>query len=319
MKSTKIKLSLSFAVLSLTVWGCTGGSDDSVFSSIGNQQSKPRVTQINDEDRPGLDTKKATELVSATYDIFIFNQTRYSEYQEELKRNPNALPDPLCIGEASAKVMSDFSLGKLGASIDCMGIKVDDINLGDMLGGKNAGSFIPLDKLVAADKMVSSSKIGKVDFAPARPLFIGPIIQDPKEYLGFAREVSSTATHTDPATGKITKANGKFAVNVFSARNSKGEEVVLKKYQRDGDASLKFDKILHWGIAASGYEALPVTETLAFKSIEYYWNTNPIMIPMVVVTGNLGEFIKLNDTVGDVANQLLGEIRIELQVKQYKL
>jgi hypothetical protein len=40
---------------------------------------------------------------------------------------------------------------------------------------------------------------------------------------------------------------------------------------------------------------------------------------MVVVTGNLGEFIKLNDTVGDVANQLLGEIRIELQVKQYKL
>ncbi|MEN9835284.1 MAG: hypothetical protein RL011_1477, partial [Pseudomonadota bacterium] len=35
--------------------------------------------------------------------------------------------------------------------------------------------------------------------------------------------------------------------------------------------------------------------------------------------GKLGEFIKLNDTVGDVANQLLGEIRIELQVKQYKL
>lgn len=319
MKHIAIPSISNLGLLILTAWGCTSSSDDSVFSSLGNQQSKPRVTQISDDERPGLDIKKATELVSATYDIFIYNQARYAEYQEALKTNPSAEPDTLCIGEASAKVMSDFTLGKLGASINCMGIKVDDINLAAMFGSKNAESFISVDKLKAADKMVLASRIGKVDFAPARPLLIGPIVQEPRDYLGFEREIASTATQSDAATGKVTTANGKFNVKVFTAKNSKGEDVVLKKYQRDGDGNIKFDKVLHWGITATGYETLPVAETLAFKSIEYFWNTNPIMVPMVVVTGNLREFIKLNDTLGDVASQLLGELRIELQVKQYKL
>ncbi len=310
----------SVAVMLISTYGCTSGSDDSIFSSVGNQQSKPRVTQIQEDDGSQLNAIKApTEIASVTYDVFVFAQARYDEYQEALKTDSKAVPETLCIGEASTTIMSDISLGKFTVSMDCMGVKLDDLNLSGMLGGTSASSFLRLEKLAARDKMIWTSAIGNVDFAPERPLLIGPLIQDPASYLGYYRSAESTATHTDPTSHKVTTAKGRFDVRVHSARNSKGEEVVLKKYERNGEQAIKFDKVMNWSIAASGFEGLPVTQTLAFKKIEYFWNTNPIMIPMIAVSGNLSEFIKLSDNLGDVASKLVGELRIELQVKKYRL
>jgi hypothetical protein len=147
-------------------------------------------------------------------------------------------------------------------------------------------------------------QIANANFYPERPLLIGPIIQNPEEFSGFTETTRHRLETLDQKTGKKITSEGEFTVSVIADQ---------RELTVDGG---DFEHVLHWKIEASGFSGIPKSQGLLFTKWEWYWNTRPIMIPKIVIVGEISDFLSGN---GSDASALVGEITIDLSAKHYDM
>ncbi len=281
-----VKRTILAGVIWTVLLGCSD-EDENVFSKNGNTESKPVVT-----DSPGSAdlSKKAAKVAEVTYDLSVTSSS-------------GAVP---CRGEVALGILEDFSLDIPTAVMNCGSLT---LNLGMVLGKSvmSGGEDRDLTGNMQHDgKVMSMKQIANANFYPERPILLGPIIQNPSDYVGFKRTTEHKLETLDKTTGKRKESRGEFKVTVLD---------VESHFEVPGGS---FDNVLHWQLEANGFDGIPKSQGLMFSKWEWYWNTRPIMIPKIVIVGELSDFIQSKNGESGT-NDLLGELKIELIAKQYNM
>jgi hypothetical protein len=284
---------VQFLLLGLLAAGCNP-DDEAVFKKGGNNEGKPVRSLLNGtEGLKGFDaTAEAKLAASVTYIMKVTSESDAA----------------ICEGEATVEIKSDFSMGFPKAEISCASLKVNLAKALDTGGagfsgdGKAAGENISHD-----GKVLSLKKLGKSEFDPPRPMLLGPIVQDASKYKGYKKKTDHTISGSDAATGQAISGTGSFTVEVLDHKTT-----YKNKFIDD-----EFTDILHWQMSASGFKGIPARNGLLFDKMEWFWNTRPIMIPKISISGYLSDFI--SGEGGANTDALVGLLKIDLVVKEYKI
>lgn len=207
----------------------------------------------------------------------------------------------ICRGEIEAVIKSNFTLDVPSGTAQCGSIKID---LGKMLPKLSGG----IDRIGAisagkGDKLVYLASIGAASFSPPRPLLIQPIVRKHEVFQDFDKTSSHTLTVKE-ASGETTSKEGSFRVQV----------VGINQTETIKDQS--FENVIHWKISRQGFEGISAMNGLLFDSWEWWFNTNPIMIPRMRIKGNIKDFVEVSEgslkaVVGDV-------VILDIAVLDYK-
>jgi hypothetical protein len=266
-------------------------SDEKVFKESGNSEIKPTSILI-----PGptvLDSQEATATIAATvtYDVRIVSPSQAE----------------LCKGDAAIEIYTDFTMKFPDATLQCASMKLD---LAGMLGAAPLQGGVGVKdegNLKHDGKVLSVTNLGNAHFEPARPFILGPVVQDASKYKNFERTTTHTLTGQDPKTGGTLSGSGSFKIEVFDYKTSYSNSVLNEK----------FKNILHWQISTSGFKDIPAVNGLIFERWEWFWNTNPIMIPKLTIVGRISDFIA--GPAGGSADQFLGTLTVNLIAKDFKI
>lgn len=280
----------------LWAYACTNAADSSVFSTGGGRQVKPVSTQDALMKANKLDAGfgAPTKVANANYIITVTSNSG----------------DRICTGDATINVMSNFTMRFPEAVVECLNLKID---IASMIGAGFTGSKSGLANFSSDGAMLSAAALGNAKFTPPRPFLLGPVIQDVNVYNGFSRSVATVVDVVDAKTKEHKTANGEFDVEVIPDQTT-GE--VLTSYANQLSPKNSFDKVLHWSVSASGFDGVAAKDGLIFKRMEWFWNVQPVMIPKLVIYGELTDFIG-NSNGGSSVSPLLGDIKIEVTVKDY--
>ena len=265
---------------------CTS-SEESVFKA-GSAQKKPASQLTSNAARDGnIDGKNSSPnaVASATYGI-------------RLKSNSGAR---LCEGEVEFQILSNFTINFPQAEVRCLSLK---INLGGILAAVSSNAYGSGD-LKSDGTVISISKIAGAEFTPARPVLLGPIVQDRSKFSKF-NSVTDHTVRTKDINGSSISAQGSFRIEVLNEKTTYSNKYLKKP----------FDDILHWQITTSGFEKVPPQNGLLFKKIEWFFNTRPIMIPQINIVGDLSGFLQ-DDEKG--VGALVGDFEINLVVMKHKM
>jgi len=106
-------------------------------------------------------------------------------------------------------------------------------------------------------------------------------------------------------------ASGQFDIEVIPGAND-----VLTTYSNKLSPENNFDKVLHWTMAAKGFDGIPAKKGLLLKKMEWFWNVEPIMIPKIIIVGELAGFIDTSSSPASV-NQLIGDVTISVTLESW--
>jgi len=269
---------------------CTNSADTNVFSSPGNRQIKPNATEaaLFSGNSLGATSAAPTKAAAVTYRIFV---TTHSG-------------DPVCHGTAQINIMTNFSMQFPEAQITCLNFTID---LAGILGSSFATNSPGLSNLSSDGKMLYIKQIANAEFDPPRPFILGPIVQDASVYRGYKLTVPESITVNDPTSHLQKTGQGQFDVVVNG---------IGLNYSNTLSPKNNFSNVMDWQIGASGFDGIPTKDGLLIKKMEWWWNVEPVMIPKLEITGDLGGFI--GSTGGSSAvSQLIGEVTISLSVQDY--
>lgn len=275
--------------------GCNQ-ADEKVFADGGINEEKPVASLLEglggDSNAFGVG-KKAEPAAFVTYSI-------------EVTTKSGAKP---CKGEVELELMTDFNVQLPTLAIQCLSMTID---LAGILGGAAGGGIGGLGK--AEDSNISSDgsllyirKIAGAEFSPARPLLIGPVIQNPKKYKKYDKTTRHRVQALDKKTGQTISGEGEFTVEVHDV----GAEF------SNSHLDEPFENVIHWEMRKSGFDGLNASHGLIVDKMEWYWNMRPIMIPKIVIEGDFGEMIAANGDESTAA--ILGVLTITLEVKDYEV
>lgn len=282
-----------FLIPALVAGGCNS-SDETVFKKGGNNEVKPS--------RPLLDGAEGLAGSDATADAKTAATVTY------LMKVTSESGAAVCEGEATVKIMTNFALSFPKAEIDCLSLKVDLAKALDNGGVGIAGDSKDAGENIVHDgKVFSLKKLANADFEPARPMLLGPIVQDPTKFKNFKKTTNHTLTGKNIQTGNSISGSGSFTIEVLDHQTT-----YKNKFIED-----EFKNVLHWRMTSSGFKDIPAQTGLVFKRWEWVWNTRPIMIPKISITGRLSDFIK-GEGAGNT-DALVGELQIDLIVKDYTI
>ena len=211
----------------------------------------------------------------------------------------------VCRGTTQINVMSNLELKFPTGTVTCLTLTID---LAGILGKSFLSANPGLRNFTSDGKVLYIKEIGKATFNPPRPFFIGPVVQDPTIYKDFKLTVPETVTVNDPDANVSLTGQGQFDVEVLSVGGT---------YSNDLSAANQFNNVMRWTISKSGFDGVPTKYGLLFKKMEWYWNTQPLMIPKIVIFGDLSGFIGSNGGTSGI-NQLVGDVTISLSVKDFE-
>jgi hypothetical protein len=208
----------------------------------------------------------------------------------------------VCRGEIEATIKSDFTLDVPNGVAQCASIKIDLAKMLpkltggiDKIGGLSAGK---------GDKLIYLASIGAASFSPPRPLLLQPIV---RKHEGL-KDFDKTSTHTltvKEASGQTTVKDGSFRVQVLGIN------------QTEQIKDQTFDKVIHWKISRDGFDGITALNGLLFDSWEWWFNTNPIMIPRMRIKGNIKDFVEVSD---ESLKGVMGDtVILDMAVLDYKL
>jgi hypothetical protein len=217
-----------------------------------------------------------------------------------------------CTGTASIAIDSKFQFKVPDAKLKCLSLEID---IGKMLGAMSQDTGKKPD-FSSDGKIFRVKTLGSATFEPARPVLLGPIIQDPSKFKGLQEKKTYSATVTDSKTGKVSTGSGDIEVRVLGV----DEPFPHETFPDD------FKSVLHWEMLATGFDGVPAAQALLFDRLEFYWNMRPIMVPKIVIEGTLTDFISggggatgggAMDAIAGIGAAFLGKLKIELTVKDY--
>ena len=293
MNRNKI-IALIFSVGALV--GCGEAEDSFIFSTPGASESKPVAVHAPLLARSNL-TASGQPVTKAAAVNYLISVTSNSGNE-------------VCSGKASIEIMSDFTMKFPTAKIKCLTLAID---MAGIIGASANSSAVNLSNLASDGSVLSIDEIANATFDPPRPMLLGPVVQDPSIYKGFKRTVDTQVTVKD-ANSKLNKksAKGQFDLAVIEGPND-----VLTTYKNKLSPKNDFDKVLNWTIAAKGFDGIPAKNGLLLKKMEWFWNIEPIMIPKLVIVGELAGFIETDGSQASI-NQLIGDITIKLAVESWE-
>lgn len=272
---------------------------DKVFKSSGNEESKPPATLLgqlkNTSNAVNANTAVPQTVASVIYLIEVRTETA-----------------GLCTGEFSAEILSNFSFKLPNSRIQCVGLTIDLASLlngGNVTGVPASGqSGTTADSLAGISHdgyILSLKQLAGANFDPPRPLLLGPVFQNIDKFAGFNREITSHLTAE--SAGQRYDAMGRFHVSVINNKETYSNAAIKDK--------TPLDKIVHWKMTVEGFDGVPSTVGVLMPSIEFKWNTRPIMVPYVQIKGNLKGFL-----TGDAAmlEKAAGLITATLIVKDFR-
>lgn len=290
------------ASLLLLAIGCDD-SDEKVFKSPGNIETKPNATlaaTLKESNGLGGANAAPTVAASMTFVLDIRTETEVA----------------ICNGEFTGQLLSNFSLKLPEAEVQCLGLVLDIASLLnggtaagiDLGGGLGSGSG-SADTIVSDGYVLSFKKFLGADFDPPRPFLLGPIVQNPDKYKGYKKSFPTTLRGKS-AEGEPIEKRGTFHVEVTNHHTSYSNAAIK-------DNPDKLDSIIKWKMTAEGFEGVPANVGLPVQSMEFEYNTRPLMLPHIIIKGRLADgFLK-----GDAATlkKAVGVVIVELIVSKYSL
>jgi hypothetical protein len=258
--------------------------DDSVFSG-GAGESKPKATLLEDVMASADARAEVTAAATATYLIQV-----------------SAGVAEICSGEVTAEIMSNMTFHFPNGSLQCASAEIDLVKvLGGAGGlGDGDGQGGPLGDAIQHDgKVLLVEEIAGARFDPPRPLLVGPIVQDAAKYEGYKETFASSVDGTTP-DGTPVSGSGAFEVEVLDTKTTYKNKYVDS-----------FTNVMHWRMTKSGFDGVPMATGMLLESMEFYWNTRPLMIPLVIINADI------SDAVSGSARDLVGVLNVRLTVKSY--
>ena len=290
------KFIIVMPLLALLATGCNDG-DDAVFGNENGIEKKP----------PGLAAKGNTftaqqaggdaTVVDAQYKLSIFtrSEARLCDGNVDIK-----------IGFKSGEI--DFDLPE--AIIRCLSIEID---LSKMLSFAKSSESEP--EISSDGKVLRIDRFGGGTFDPPRPLLVGPIFQNIDRFKGFDESKNYSVSGTNDQ-GSSYSGSGNIDIEVHD---------IEAKFTSEANEDLEFDNIVHWSMKASDFgEDVPKAKLLLFDNLEFYFNARPIMVPKIVMEGQMSYFIQGSGAGGEgggvegIADDFLGPLRIVLEVTDYQ-
>ncbi len=278
------KYSLIYTAFLMAIIGCSTG-EEAVFKS-GNNQVKPHPSLLTGEEKTSLGAVTDAAAVEATSAEYFFKLESASGVE-------------ICTGEVALQVMTNFTLKFPDATASCLGgaIKID---LAKILSGASAGGAGP--RLIAGlehnGKVLGVESIMGAKFSPARPLLLGPIVQDRSVYKDYQKTTDHTVTNSAGDTAK-----GSFTIKVID-NNTTFKNDYVKEIRN----------VIQWEITSKGFQGMKATDGLIFDKISWWFGTRPIVIPKMIIEAELKDFIE--DKMG--VSAVVGKLKITIGVKSYK-
>lgn len=265
------------------VSACSSG-DERVFQG-GENESKPKSTALVEK----LDADLESAEVMGTYTYAIKVATK-SEVSFD--------------GKAKLQVLSDFSLRTLEADIQIGSLK---LNLKSLTNRLSLDFFKEAqDKILLDGGIIYLRKFGSATFEPPRPLFIGPIVRNVDRFKNLKKTSSHTVRIDDGI--KQSEGQGTFTVEVLETKGRYQPSRPIK--------GIAYSNVLHWQLTSSGFETVPTDQVLSFRKVEWWYNTSPIGVAKILITGDLGDMLKQGEK-----NQkaIVGEVTITLEIVDQKM
>jgi len=271
----------------LTAGACNSAAEERVITDKGALQSKPRSTLANTGALSAAVAAKTVAHVSYSIDVRSVSETR------------------LCSGSVQMQIKSNFTLVFPDAELKCASLTLD---LAGILGTADFTKGMADSANFNSDgEVLSMSSLAGATFTPPRPLLLGPIIQDVSVFTDFRRSVPSSMSYRG-AAGQLLSATGTFNLQVFDA-----DTTYTNNYLGAG-----FDHVIHWALRAEGFDGVSGRTGLVFKKMEWIWSTRPIMIPKLIIVGDLSDFT--SKSANSVAtDSFIGELTIELTATAYTI
>lgn len=275
---------LTVAAALLAAGSCRSADDDVFMDPAAHNTREQNVIESN-----RAPVRKPVSIATATYRVRVLGKSG----------------GELCSGALDLELMSDLGFGPSKGGVLCMGQTID---LGRLLQGLTASADSDLDLLVDG-MMVRARRIGGVAFNPPRPLLVGPIVQDTTPFAGLNQTSQHDATWKNPENGKLVNSSGTTTVKVKGV-NEHFESTTLGQ---------QFDRILRWEITSTGYDGIPKSEAFIFDRIEMLWNVRPLVIPRIVIEGNLRSFLSDDSqSAGRIAELFVGRVQIVMEATRFE-
>jgi hypothetical protein len=282
--NTIVKLNLIFSSFLIAIIGCSSG-EEAVFKS-GNSQIKPKPTLLTGEEKTTLGATANAAAVEATSAEYFFKLESVSGIE-------------ICTGEVALQIMTNFSIKFPDAKASCLGGALN-IDLAKILSGTSGAGDGP--RLIAGlehnGKVLGVESIMGAKFSPARPMLLGPIVQDRSIYKNYQKTTDHTVTNSAGNTAK-----GSFTIKVIDNNTT---------FKNDYVKEIK--NVIHWEITSKGFQGMKATDGLIFDKITWWFGTRPIVIPKMVIEAELKDFIE--DKMG--VNAVVGKLKITIGIKSYK-
>jgi len=213
----------------------------------------------------------------------------------------------ICSGAVDLQLLSNLGFGPANGGMTCLSQKID---LGRMLAGLSGTPESDDTEMIADGTMVRVRRFGGVTFTPARPLVVGPIVQNPAMFMNLHETSQHLATWRNPANGQVVNATGSTTVNVLGV-NQTFESATLNK---------TFDKILHWEMTSTGYDGIPKSDAFIFDRIEMLWNSRPLVVPKIIIEGGVRDFLSSDrrQPIEIFADIFIGRVKIVLEATRFE-
>lgn len=215
----------------------------------------------------------------------------------------------MCSGVVSVHVYSNFNFKPEGM-IQCdMGMNIDAAML--------AKDFdIPKEKLDPKAFAQAGYIVRKPNpvqgqpgprFNPPRPSLIGPIVQNAETFKGFNYTEQSLVGGTTFA-GQPIQDVGVFQVEVYEVGGT---------YTSSENPELVYNNVINWHMAATGFTGAHRSDTGVFDDQEFWFNTNPIAIPKIVMTNDFQSLVppdQLDPFMANIGGLFLGKVQVVIEI-----
>lgn len=185
----------------------------------------------------------------------------------------------ICVGAMFLHIKEDFSIEFPKSKLNCS--LIGDLDLEKILSGMNDKG----DREKAAeanDKMLRLKKLGPLTFDPPRPLLVGPIIQDPDQYIGLTETKNYSVEYQKPDNGGITADSGSITVNVLEAGATLTPIFMANK---------TFNSILRFEMLSRGFRKIPRSGGFLFDQVEFTLNSRPLAIPAIKIQSKVADIL----------------------------
>lgn len=313
---------LVLACLMLTATGCLESERDALRTNPPPQSVQQPVQnstdataqRVSETNEQSTESKKRRLAADVVFQASIKNRGAATDLllKDETK---------LCDGQAEIKLYNNFSFDIGASNVECLGFPVDVQSLLGAINTEPESDVVadPPSRVEADGKILRINRLGDFVFTPARPLLIGPVIQDFEDFRGYKTidtyQVKRQSPDQDDRSDE-TASIGEILVEVLE---------VDRAYQSESGERPNFARTLTWQMEAIGFRNFPVLEPLLFSRMQFTWSQRPVMVARVEVDGQITDFV-LGRKGGVLATvlkvgtaTLLGEVTIVLEVASYTL